>query len=320
LRNKYAKNVFVTDKDSNTNITSLAECPASSGNLFAGCIQGVFISSDNGTSWSLLDSTFDARVLVVSGNNVFAGTCSSQKGIFLSTDFGTTWKTVNNGLTGIALNIISMAVCGNSIFASTSVGVYRSTNNGALWTPTNSGFTGVDSAFIISFAVSGNKIFAHPNAGKIKAYITTNNGTSWASIDSGIQSGFMSLCVNKTYLFGGGNEATGVWRYPLGPVTKFNITGTSVHGTLTATPDMGYTFSHWSGDAGGSANPLQLIMNGDKSITANFAIKRYSIAITSMNGTIGKSPDQTEYDSNTVVTLTATPTAGYVFGGWSGVS
>ena len=45
------------------------------------------------------------------------------------------------------------------------------------------------------------------------------------------------------------------------------------HGTvvvLTATPSVGYVFSSWSGDASGSANPLNVTMNSDKTITANF--------------------------------------------------
>ncbi len=44
--------------------------------------------------------------------------------------------------------------------------------------------------------------------------------------------------------------------------------GTSV--ILTATPNAGYTFTSWSGDATGTANPLTIVMNANKSITANF--------------------------------------------------
>ena len=41
--------------------------------------------------------------------------------------------------------------------------------------------------------------------------------------------------------------------------------------TLTATANSGYSFGSWSGDASGSANPVTLIMNGNKTVTANFA-------------------------------------------------
>ncbi len=39
---------------------------------------------------------------------------------------------------------------------------------------------------------------------------------------------------------------------------------------LTATPNSGYTFTSWSGDATGSTNPLTVTMNANKNITANF--------------------------------------------------
>ena len=44
--------------------------------------------------------------------------------------------------------------------------------------------------------------------------------------------------------------------------------GTSV--ILTATINSGYTFTSWSGDASGTTSPITIVMNGNKSITANF--------------------------------------------------
>ena len=41
--------------------------------------------------------------------------------------------------------------------------------------------------------------------------------------------------------------------------------------TLTATPNTGYTFSNWSGDVSGTANPLPLIIDRNKTVTAHFA-------------------------------------------------
>lgn len=40
--------------------------------------------------------------------------------------------------------------------------------------------------------------------------------------------------------------------------------------TLTATPNTDYIFSGWSGDLSGSTNPVQLTMNSNKNVTANF--------------------------------------------------
>jgi uncharacterized repeat protein (TIGR02543 family) len=40
--------------------------------------------------------------------------------------------------------------------------------------------------------------------------------------------------------------------------------------TLTATPNAGYTFSGWSGSLTGTTNPATLVVNSNKSVTANF--------------------------------------------------
>lgn len=92
--------------------------------------------------------------------------------------------------------------------------------------------------------------------------------------------------------------------------------GTSVQ--LTPTAAAGYHFVDWSGDASGNANPLTVVMDGNKTITANFAVNTYTLTITANNGSVGKNPDQPNYDHGSVVALTATPNPGYHFVDWTG--
>jgi len=92
--------------------------------------------------------------------------------------------------------------------------------------------------------------------------------------------------------------------------------GTTV--TLQATPNSGYVFTGWSGDLTGTTNPATLVMNSNKSVTANFAAVTYTLTISATNGSVTKTPNQTSYTSGTTVTLQATPNSGYVFTGWSG--
>lgn len=42
---------------------------------------------------------------------------------------------------------------------------------------------------------------------------------------------------------------------------------------ITANPDAGWVFSHWSGDASGTAGQIDIAMTGNKSITANFGLQ-----------------------------------------------
>ena len=75
--------------------------------------------------------------------------------------------------------------------------------------------------------------------------------------------------------------------FTLIPPSSYTLNVTAVNGTvlknpntatynsgatvqLTATPNSGYVFDSWSGDALGSTNPLTVTMNANKNITANF--------------------------------------------------
>lgn len=89
--------------------------------------------------------------------------------------------------------------------------------------------------------------------------------------------------------------------------------------TLTAVPAVGYHFVGWGGAASGANASYALLMDGNKSVTAQFAINSYPLAVVvSGLGTVSRSPNQTSYDHGTVVQLNAYPDAGYAFSGWSG--
>ncbi|HRV02301.1 MAG TPA: hypothetical protein P5539_11470 [Mesotoga sp.] len=64
-----------------------------------------------------------------------------------------------------------------------------------------------------------------------------------------------------------------------GTVTKNPDKATYTHGEvvqLTANPSAGWAFDTWSGDLSGSANPANLTMNGNKTVTANF-VRVYTV-------------------------------------------
>ena len=97
--------------------------------------------------------------------------------------------------------------------------------------------------------------------------------------------------------------------------------GSSV--SVVATPAGEYEFSRWSGDETGTSNVLNFQMNGNKNIVAQFVKRKYSLTInTQGEGTVSEqlisSGKSTDYSSGSVVKLTANPSTGYYFSGWSG--
>ena len=90
--------------------------------------------------------------------------------------------------------------------------------------------------------------------------------------------------------------------------------------TLTATPSTGQEFIGWSGSLTGSTNPATIVMNCDKTITANF-VKQYTLNVNispSGSGTVTKNPDKAKYNEGEQVILTAIPNFEYSFQNWSG--
>ena len=104
------------------------------------------------------------------------------------------------------------------------------------------------------------------------------------------------------------------------PVVKvYNEGETAI---ITATPAVEYVFQSWSG-ATGSASSTSLVMNSDKSVTANFVKKKYALTTTvEGEGTVTekviKAGVATDYNSGTIVELTAEPSAEWVFKEWTG--
>ena len=92
--------------------------------------------------------------------------------------------------------------------------------------------------------------------------------------------------------------------------------GTEV--TIRALPDANHRFMDWSGNASGSDNPIAVIMDSFKFVTANF-IRQYSLTLTSgTGGTTDPSPGTYVYDEGSVVSITAMPDTHYRFQNWSG--
>ncbi|MHC4120774.1 MAG: InlB B-repeat-containing protein, partial [Planctomycetota bacterium] len=89
-----------------------------------------------------------------------------------------------------------------------------------------------------------------------------------------------------------------------------------------AVPDTGYSFTNWSGDLTGSTNPVDIVMDSDKSITANFAQDQHILTISSSTGGSVVDPGEGsfEYDDGTSVPIQAAPDDNYNFVNWTGTA
>jgi len=90
--------------------------------------------------------------------------------------------------------------------------------------------------------------------------------------------------------------------------------------TLLAESKPNLAFANWTGDLTGNTNPVQVVMNSDKTIAAHFnTIATYKLNITKSGiGDVEISPAGGEYTAGTVVNLTAKSVLGSTFQGWAG--
>jgi Immunoglobulin domain len=171
-------------------------------NILAGTDSGLYLSANNGTSWTACtfkrnDTTWNFGTifsLVVNGTNVFA---ADYDQVFLSTNSGATWTLTDNGLPNG--EIWSLASSGNNVFAGTGGnGVFVTTNGGTNWSPVNNGLTN-DSVWYL--ATSGSNVLAGTYGG---VFLSTNNGSSWAAANSGLTNKIIwCLAVSGNNIFAG---------------------------------------------------------------------------------------------------------------------
>ena len=183
-------------------------------NLFAGTGgDGVYLSTNNGTSWTQVNSglplTPTVTSFAVNGTEIFAGI--DGNGVYLSTNNGSSWYQVNFGLTNMAVR--SLAVSGTNLFAGTDGGVYRSTNNGGSWAL-------VYSSGVNALAISNTDLFAGNSGGVL---LSTDNGTSWTQVNSGLTKTYVqSLTVSPN-----GAGGTNLFAGSIGGVFLSTDNGTS---------------------------------------------------------------------------------------------
>jgi len=97
--------------------------------------------------------------------------------------------------------------------------------------------------------------------------------------------------------------------------------------TLTASEASHWMFSHWSGAASGSANPISVTLNATATVTANYAAcVTLTTGVTPISsGSVTSSPGPTcqggvRYKPNSEVQLTAAPALDHAFAQWSGAA
>ena len=88
--------------------------------------------------------------------------------------------------------------------------------------------------------------------------------------------------------------------------------------TVSATANTGSTFTGWTGPNAAECGSGSVLMNADKSCTANFTLNTYTLALTTAGTGSGTVNGAGTYNYNQTATVSASANTGSTFTGWTG--
>lgn len=148
--------------------------------------------------------------------------------------------------------------------------------------------------------------FTFTDSGTYHVRSAANDGSGWyhsATVDITVLAPVVLYALVTSTGAGGAVSAGGT--FPAGTLM-----------TVTATPDGTHDFAGWSGDAGGNANPLGVLLDRGKTVQANFSPKVFSLTTSATAG--GSVTPGGSYPFGTSLTLSAVADATHRFTGWTG--
>ena len=191
--------------------------------LYAGTFYsdwGVLKSWNQGNTWVEVSwsnpsyISFDIESIQGNTNKLVAAT---YNGIQYSNDGGVTWATPTGLTEGIVLHLCEFGNTGQLLAATYGGGLYYS-NGGTSWAPRTSGMTGPYANYTYDVACSSTSGLAY--AGAYQAYRTTNYGSSWTAMNTGLANDYVrALAIAPTGAVFAGLNTGGAYLAPAGTTT-----------------------------------------------------------------------------------------------------
>jgi|GEM_PF-1337238 len=180
---------------------------ASDSIIFAGGYGGVWVTRDQGVTWSHTDlDAGSMRVADLLYTKQMVFTVGYSGGIRRSTDLGKHWTPINTGSTAARPSCLTVDSGGTLYCGSDGDGMFSSTNGGDTWQPASNGLTSLRVHALCADA--SVTLYASTDDGVFKS---TNQGASWSLASNGLASTrCYALSAANGFVFAG--ASTGVFR------------------------------------------------------------------------------------------------------------
>ena len=336
----------------------------SDSNIYVGTYanNSIYYSQDNGISWASIRSkdNFNASegitAIIIKDSTVYVASNGYDiyipqdnnnliypGGLFSTTNNGNSWNNLVNNI-----NINTLILSGDSIFAGTDNGVYLSTDNGNNWNVLlNIDITNV----ILSLAKNGDTIFAgtlsNANNSSGSIYMSTDNGNIWTVVNNGLPTNNLivtALAINGNKIFAG-TYGDGVylsidngtsWNAINNDLTNLYINSLVIKDSIifVGSDGGGIFFSPNNGNSWSAINTglsdfniSMLTMNDNLIFAGGYGggiwklllddIAKNDTIITSTNPNIGTASGGGIFAFGQQCTLKAIPKTGYTFVNWT---
>jgi hypothetical protein len=178
-------NFWTSNGPPGTNIISLVVDPTAPTTLFAGTTDGVFKSTDGGTSWNgnstgLRGSGAVLAIDPVTPHILYAGT---DVGVFKSTNGGTSWMLASQFTSLFVSGLVIDPRMPTTLYAGGD-DVFKSVDWGAHWSA--AGLTHAGVYYLAIDPGASNIVYATTSSTGAGVYKSTDGGANWSSRNSGL--------------------------------------------------------------------------------------------------------------------------------------
>jgi fibronectin type 3 domain-containing protein len=188
--------------------TSMVADAAGSGTIYTSTYSKIYMSANNGTSWSATAFAPTAPVvgLAISPANphtLFAATDGA--GVYTSTDSGATWTSIGPAQASVQGGVVVDPANASHMWIGTSNGVQVTSDGGQTWAAVG------NLTSVRSIAYSGGKLFASSNANGISFSDGSGGFTSIGNYSTATQ-GVMAMAISGSTVIAGSLSGAGVFR------------------------------------------------------------------------------------------------------------
>jgi hypothetical protein len=197
------------------------------GKLLAGSHTGMYVSTNNGVTWALLDNTASGltntniRSIAMNRSNGDVYTGDGDGDIYRSTDNGASWSMVMTGNATDGMDYLVVNPVAGTVYAGTGtysdttghsgIHCFSSKDSGTTWSPVDLGLASpLYAGYRLGAAQDGRILVGYlvytavAGPGHVTAhglYTSTSDGTSWAKLDTALT---MSLACSGNTIYAGG--------------------------------------------------------------------------------------------------------------------